>query len=313
MKKATAGVLLCLLLILGACSFEDEPSPCPYNVRLEYWYAGSGVENLLPRYVDQLRQYIFDSEGNLIEEATLHGTEVAGWSGTLPDGTYTFVLWGNLGNNPASRTQNVLPAGSKQCNEMLLSAQQEGVPPGFRENTSRLYYGTTQLTIADGVTQRQRVYFSHAHAELSVTVRWMTEQPTEGAYRMRLKGVPAVYGFTGGRQETVPSGDGTYTLPRIDRPVTYHETAAAMNYEGEVLGQFVTFRYTTSSHLLWSLWKGGKQVVRELDLYLFFNKLPMNMATNMEQVFDLLVTVYDDKIVVSQVSSVDWDEGGGIG
>lgn len=141
----------------------------------------------------------------------------------------------------------------------------------------------------------------------------MTEQPTEGAYRMRLKGVPAVYGFTGGRQETVPSGDGTYTLPRIGRPVTYHETAAAMNYEGEVLGQFVTFRYTAGSHLLWSLWKGSKQVVRELDLYLFFKKLPMNMDTNMEQVFDLLVTVYDDKIVVSQVSSVDWDEGGGIG
>ena len=38
-----------LPLLFGSCSFGDEPSPCPYDVRLEYWYAGSGVENMLPR------------------------------------------------------------------------------------------------------------------------------------------------------------------------------------------------------------------------------------------------------------------------
>lgn len=37
-----------LPLLFGSCSFGDEPSPCPYDVRLEYWYAGSGVENMLP-------------------------------------------------------------------------------------------------------------------------------------------------------------------------------------------------------------------------------------------------------------------------
>mgnify|MGYP007002040732 FL=1 len=37
-----------LALMLTACSFGDEPSPCPYNVRMEYWYAGSSAEKRRP-------------------------------------------------------------------------------------------------------------------------------------------------------------------------------------------------------------------------------------------------------------------------
>ena len=37
------------------------------------------------------------------------------------------------------------------------------------------------------------------------------------------------------------------------------------------------------------------------------------MDTNMEQEFDLLVSVYDDKIIVTQATASDWDEGGTIG
>ncbi len=39
----------------------------------------------------------------------------------------------------------------------------------------------------------------------------------------------------------------------------------------------------------------------------------MDMDTNMEQEFDLLVTVYENKIVVTQATASDWDEGGAIG
>lgn len=111
----------------------------------------------------------------------------------------------------------------------------------------------------------------------------------------------------------MPSGDGTYSLPYIGNKITYHETRAAMNYEGEVIGEFVTFRYTSSTHQLWSLWRDGEQIVKDIDLNLFFNKLPMDMDTNMEQEFDLLVTVYENKIVVTQATASDWDEGGAIG
>lgn len=321
--------LLLAALLPGACTFGDDLDPCPYNVKLEYWYAGSGVENTLPIYVDNMRQYVFDGSGALFSVTTLRGDSVTGWQGNLPDGKYTFVLWGNAGDESKSaevventgeddktngkdhETNNNEPMNMET---MTLTSRRDGIPPGYREDTDRLYYGTATLTVEGGMTQRRRVYLSHAHASLSVTVVWQTEEkPVEGLYRMRLKGVPAVYGFTGGTEQTTPSGDGTFTLPRVDRPVTYHETRAALNYENEVTGRFVTFRYTSVTHPIWSLWRDGEQVVKDLDLYLFFRKLPMDMNTNMEQEFDLLVTVYEDKITVTQATAADWDEGGAIG
>ncbi|WP_233584507.1 MULTISPECIES: hypothetical protein [Parabacteroides] len=130
---------------------------------------------------------------------------------------------------------------------------------------------------------------------------------------MRLKGIPAHYGFTGGTEQTIPSGTGTYAIPRSDKTVTYHETRAAMNYDNEVIGEFVTYRYTSGTHELWSLWRDGEQIIRDLDLSLFFSKLPMDMNRNMEQEFDLLITVYDNEIIVTQTTASDWAEGGSIG
>jgi hypothetical protein len=309
--------MICSILaaMLSGCSFGDEPSVCPYNVRMEYWYAGSSTENTLPTYVDNLRQYLFDAKGNLLATITLKGDSVAGWNGNLPDGDYTLVLWGNLSDESnANETIQIQNENDMNMNEMTLSAQQTGIPPGYRGNTSRLYYGTTAFTLQNGATRRRRVYLSHAHAVLSVTVRWMTgEPPADGIFRMRLKGIPAVYGFTGGNEATIPSGDGQYIIPRITGGITYHETRAALSYDGEVIGEFVTFRYTASTHQLWSLWKDGEQIVKDLDLNLFFNKQSVNMDTNMEQEFDLLVSVYDDKIIVTQATASDWDEGGTIG
>lgn len=309
--------MICSILaaMLSGCSFGDEPSVCPYNVRMEYWYAGSSTENTLPTYVDNLRQYLFDAKGNLLATITLKGDSVAGWNGNLPDGDYTLVLWGNLSDESnANETIQIQNENDMNMNEMTLSAQQTGIPPGYRGNTSRLYYGTTAFTLQNGATRRRRVYLSHAHAVLSVTVRWMTgEPPADGIFRMRLKGIPAVYGFTGGNEATIPSGDGQYIIPRITGGITYHETRAALSYDGEVIGEFVTFRYTASTHQLWSLWKDGEQIVKDLDLNLFFNKQSVSMDTNMEQEFDLLVSVYDDKIIVTQATASDWDEGGTIG
>lgn len=311
------GWILCSVLagLFASCTFGDGPSLCPYNVRLEYWYAGSSAENVLPVYVDNIRQYLFDAKGRLLATETLRGDSVEGWSGNLPEGQYTMVLWGNLGEETKSSVTVVADAEAT-LEDMLLSAGREGVPPGFRENTERVYYGIARLDVSGGASVRQRIYLSHAHAALSVTVRWMADAPPPpegGTYRMRMKGIPDIYRFVGGYEAGIPSGDGVFTIPRIDGTVTYHETRAAMNYDGEVAGQFVTFRYTSGTHQMWSLWRDGKQIIKELDLNTFFRKLPIDMDTNMEQEFDILVTVYKDKIVVSLASESDWDEGGTIG
>lgn len=300
--------------ILTACSFGDEPGLCPYNVKMEYWYAGSSTENMLPVYVDNIRQYLFDDTGRLLSDVTLRGDSIGGWNGNLPDGTYTLVLWGNLNEEGKEATQ-VKTENDYHMEEMTLSAVTEGVPPGYRDNTGRLYYGTITFTIGHGGTEHHRVYLSHAHASLNITVLWRTEEqpPIDGVWRMRLKGIPAIYNFTGGIEETIPSGNGIYTIPRSEKTVTYHETRAAMNYDHEVTGQFVTFRYTSGSHELWSLWRNGEQVIRDLDLARFFARLPMDMDRNMEQEFELMITVYENEIIVTQTTASDWTEGGSIG
>lgn len=308
------GICAWLLALITACAFGDEPSVCPYNVRLEYWYAASNVENVLPVYVDNIRQYLFDSTGKLLATTELKGDSVTGWSGDLAEGEYTLVLWGNLNDSDRTPVEDG-QSGQQLFEEMTVSAVTQGVPPGYRGNTGRLYYGAATLKVEKGFGIHQRVYLSHAHAALSVTVRWMTDEvpPLDGVYRMRLKGIPSIYGFTPGLENTTPAGDGTYYLPQINGKATYHETRAAMNYDEEVIGEFVTFRYLATTHEIWSLWCNDRQIVRELDLNSFFAKLPMDMDRNMEQEFDLLVTIYDDRIVVTQATAADWDEGGTIG
>ena len=70
-----------LTVLQSSCTFGDEPGVCPYNTRLDYWYAGSGSENQLPVYVDNLRQYLFDSEGELLGVEPLRGDSIRGWQG----------------------------------------------------------------------------------------------------------------------------------------------------------------------------------------------------------------------------------------
>lgn len=312
-----ACIMICGILALAqySCSFGDEPALCPFNVRLEYWYAGSSAENALPVYVDHIRQYLFDGEGKPVATTTLRGDSVTGWSADLPTGRYTIVLWGNPGEEEKSSVQ-VVADEERTLGNTVLSAGRDSVPPCFRENTERLYYGIATFEVDNKTALRQRIYLSHAHAALSVTVHWMEDAPPPpagGTYRMRLKGTPATYGFVSGYESDIPSGNGLFHIPRIGGTATYHEARAAMNYDGEVTGQLVTFRYTSHTHQLWSLWRNGEQIIRDLDLNSFFSKLPMNMDTNIEQEFDILVTVYKNKIVVSLASASDWDEGGTLG
>ena len=306
--------LLILLMLLSACSFGDEPGICPYNTRLEYWYAGNSNENALPVYVDNLRQYLFDKDGKLLAVTTLKGDSVSGWNTELSSGKYTVVVWGNL-ETEGSESVEINTDKTTELGELTLNGVTgEAVAGEYRGNTGRLYYGMAEVSVEEGTVTRQRIYLSHAHAALSVTVQWMVDAPPEGGtYRMRMTGIPALYGFTKGWETEIPSGEGVYAVPYIGSTVTRHETRASMNYDGEVVGQFVTFRYTSNTHQLWSLWRNNEQIIKNIDLYRFFTKLPMNMDQNIEQEFDLLITIYKDKIVVTQATAADWDEGGTIG
>lgn len=296
--------------MIPACSFTDEPAICPYNVRLDYWYSGSGSINELHVYVDNLRQFLYNNRGELLAVEELKGDSVLTWNGELPPGDYTVVAWGNLGTDEkASR----LLDETTTLGEMQISAERDNVPPGYRSNTERLYYGTLDFTVEEGVVCRKKVYVSHAHAALNITVRWTYNPPPEGGvYKMRMREIPALYGFMKEREIEASAG-GTYTIPWIGSTLTWHETRAAMNYEGEVNGEFVTYRFASSTHEMWSLWRDDEIIVREIDLKKFFDTLPTPLDDNVEQEYDLIITVGKDKINVALASSTDWVEGGAIG
>lgn len=309
-------IYMALAIIQQSCAFDSDLCICPDNVRMEYWYAGNSSENILPLYANNLRQYLFDAEGRLLATHTLLGDSLTLWEAELPAGNYTLTVWGNIANSDVEAT-TVSPGAGNTLSELILSAEKKGVPPGFRGNTGRLYYGTASFTVEEGKACRQRVYLSHAHAVLSVTVRWMEdmERPSaSGNYRMQLKSIPARYAFIKGWETALPAGDGVYAIPGIsNNTLTNHDTKAVMSYDNEAVGQFVTFRYTTSTHQLWSLWRNDQQIVKELDLYKFFSSLPMDMNQNIKQEFDILISIYKDKITVAFASASDWDEGGVIG
>lgn len=313
MNRMKGIIYMILTMILTGCTFGDEPGVCPYTTRLDYCYAGSSTDNLLPVYVDNLRQYLFDAEGKLLSTINLRGDSISNWQANLDAGDYTVVLWGNLAEDGSDELQ-VQTRSEQRLNDITLSAATAEAPPAYRGNTSRLYYGYLSFRVEEGKMFRQRVHLSHAHASLHVTVQWMADAPPEGGtYRMRMKGIASDYGFVKGWESEPLTSGSSYTVPYIGTAQISHQTRASMNYDGEVIGEFVTFRYTSGTHQLWSLWRNDERIIGDLDLYRFFSKKPMNMDQNVEQEFRILVTVYEDKVIVSEVTNTDWDEGGAIG
>ena len=92
MKEVLPYILaLALLPVAASCSFEDEPGVCPYNVRLEYWYAGYATENRLPVRMDNLQEYLYDGGGRLVRTCDLRRDSLTGYHCTLVPGEYTVV------------------------------------------------------------------------------------------------------------------------------------------------------------------------------------------------------------------------------
>ena len=70
-------ILCCILWFCTSCTFDfDEPQVCPYNVRLNYRYAGRPDAGQLAMYVDNIRQFLFDADGVLVSYTSRIGREV---------------------------------------------------------------------------------------------------------------------------------------------------------------------------------------------------------------------------------------------
>ena len=176
-------------IILAGCTFGDEPGVCPYNLRLDYWYAGSGSENVLPVYVDNLRQYLFDGTGNLLGITTLRGDSIRSWQTNLPEGDYTVVLWGNCAEN-GSDNLSVLPPSGTELSGMRLSAdaavpeqyqppllwqlcfpcERRAVAPATGLPFARTCFAARHRTV-DGRRATRRRYLPYANERASCRIR----------------------------------------------------------------------------------------------------------------------------------------------
>ena len=114
-------ILCCILWFCTSCTFDfDEPGVCPYNVRLNYRYAGRPDAGQLSMYVDNIHQFLFDADGVLKDIRLLKGDSLEYWQGELAPGRYTLVAWGNWGYE-----SDVVPApqpGVTQTRELAMTS-----------------------------------------------------------------------------------------------------------------------------------------------------------------------------------------------
>ena len=157
-------ILCCILWFCTSCTFDfDEPGVCPYNVRLNYRYAGRPDAGQLSMYVDNIHQFLFDADGVLKDIRLLKGDSLEYWQGELTPGRYTLVAWGNWGYE-----SDVVPApqpGVTQIRELAMTSA-TGTATGtstseYRPNTERLYYGYSTFEIpATGNSVNRTVYLT---------------------------------------------------------------------------------------------------------------------------------------------------------
>ena len=77
-------ILCCILWCCASCTFDfDEPGVCPYNVRLNYRYAGRPDAGQLSMYVDNIHQFLFDEDGVLKDTRLLKADSLEHWQGEL--------------------------------------------------------------------------------------------------------------------------------------------------------------------------------------------------------------------------------------
>ena len=114
-------ILCCILWFCTSCTFDfDEPGVCPYNVRLNYRYAGRPDAGQFSMYVDNIHQFLFDADGVLKDIRLLKGDSLEYWQGELAPGRYTLVAWGNWGYE-----SDVVPApqpGVTQIRELAMTS-----------------------------------------------------------------------------------------------------------------------------------------------------------------------------------------------
>lgn len=327
-------LLLAVSLVVPSCNIDGDLAECPYNARLEYWYTGTGQANVLPDYIFRMQEFVFDSLNILRQVNELGGKKNIAAELDLSPGRYTLVAWGNL---DSCSSLNEAEIGRTRLTDILLYANNP-VPPETRvnvplrqQNGELLYYGYTSFTVQSQGVSRQRVDMVHAHLKLDITVKWKGKAPTDtGDMYMSLSGMPSAYGFLpefevkgspystyGTAADGSPTRSGVwYYIPERpeDYPLITYEVPVKMDITRTVNATFISYRIGSDDHPVVRLYGGGKQLLKDIDLYKYFRTMQIDLDENLRQEFSLVMEVdAAGGVIVSSATVSDWVDGGAIG
>lgn len=324
-----------LTMLIPSCNIDGDLEECPYNARLEYWYTGTGQANVLPSHIFRMQEFVFDSLGVLRHVKQLGGKKNVAAELDLPPGRYTLVAWGNPDSLSSLSEAEV---GQSKLSDILMYANNPAEDearavdiPSLQQGTEPLYYGYASFAILPRGVTRQRVDMVHAHLKLDVTVKWKSKAPTDaGDMYMTLSGIPSVYTFLpkyevkGSAYSTYgTAADGTTTRSGVwyyipeepeDCPLITIKRPVKMDITRTINTIFTTYRIRSDDHPVIRLYGGGRQILKEIDLYKYFRTMQIDLNENLRQEFSLVLEVdAGGGVIVSSATVSDWIDGGAIG
>lgn len=116
MSKVLSRILVTvyLSLLCQACITEVDVGACN-NTVIRFEYLADGDEDVFPEYITSVTYCIYDSEGEIVTQATLDQNRLGEFQGVklrLPSaGTYSLTAWGNLGGDCVLESQETLSGG----------------------------------------------------------------------------------------------------------------------------------------------------------------------------------------------------------
>jgi hypothetical protein len=192
-----------------------------------------------------------------------------------------------------------------------------------------LYYGYRSFEVGEFGISHLSMDMTNGHCLMGITAKWIDNSghPLAGEqYTFVLKHAHAKYHFKPEYlvnngidpdtfivdKELFPINDNRRInyIPNIDkRDLADHVKIGSVN--GNTLsGQFTTFRYRTDSHVLLSIWSSTGKVMKEIDLYRFFQETGIDLDHALWQEYNLQIEINGDEVRVGMVQIMDWEYGG---
>ena len=321
------GILLLLicsvfLFTFSACQMIDEKDLCCYNVQLNYRYYRKGKNELSTR-IQSFKHFLFNSDSVLVNVYDVSGQATSKLELIIPSGDYTIISFANI--HTASRMQKFV-IGQSRMDDLELFIDNLS-SEGYQENSERLFFAHRRFRIEKSGIKYYIVDCTHAHNVLTINVKWKKQSPPASSrYIMELTKVPGNYQFPVERFVTIgslktdnneiPESTNNRVVHAIPEPLgktVEHRVNGKFKPNGSLEGAFITYRYTNQLIPTFCLYGDNGALMKEIDLTKFFQQMGWELTLNIEQEFDLTMTIDGDNVYVSSTDIADWEDGGTIG